>query len=192
VAGPPDHSNRRRFFAEGLARLTGPLADYLDARLDLPTPRTRLRPPGAIPEDEFNDTCYRCGTCVELCPVDAIVTLHDPEQAAHGTPVIDPDLAACTLCEERWCMENCPSGALQKVRDVHAIRMGLALVYGAVCVRTTGQDCTQCVDACPLGAQAIRLTGDGPPEVRDPGCVGCGQCQMHCPTMPKAIRVKPL
>jgi ferredoxin-type protein NapG len=192
VADSIHPSDRRRFFAEGLEQLLRPAANYLERRLNLPTPRTRLRPPGAIPEDEFNDTCYRCGTCVELCPAKAIVALHAPDEAAHGTPIIDADLAACTICDELACMKHCPSGALRLIGDPRRIRMGLAVVSPRLCARTAGEDCTKCVDACPLGADAIRIPGAGPPTVVDPGCVGCGLCQLHCPTTPKAIRVKPL
>jgi len=54
--------------------------------------------------------------------------------------------------------------------------------------------CDLCVAYCPLGEEAIVLkeVGDGKylPEVKD-GCVGCGVCQMLCPTDPKAIVVEP-
>ena len=191
MAEPPVGSNRRRFFAEGLAGLLGKLADYLEGRLELPAPRTWLRPPGAIAEDRFNDVCYRCGTCVELCPANAIIALHAPEEAAHGTPIIDADLAACTICADLLCTRNCPSGALTALDDVHDIRMGVAIVSAGECVRFAGTACTRCTDACPLGARAIRIYGAGPPDVMEPGCVGCGQCQLHCPTAPKAVVVKP-
>lgn len=185
------HSSRRRFFREGLARMVGPLADYLGDRLRLPAPRIHLRPPGAIREDAFNDTCYRCGTCVGVCPAKAIVALHDPADAAHGTPIIDPDLAACTLCETVACTANCPSGALLPVLDRYSVRMGTAIVHPAVCVRSQGEKCTHCTDACPIGVTAIQTPDSGPPRILANGCTGCGQCQLHCPTTPKAITIKP-
>ena len=55
--------------------------------------------------------------------------------------------------------------------------------------------CDLCVIYCPIGEEAIELTevSDGKflPKVKD-GCVGCGVCQMVCPTTPQAIIVKPL
>ena len=31
-----------------------------------------LRPPGALPEDEFLSACVRCGLCVRDCPYEAL------------------------------------------------------------------------------------------------------------------------
>jgi len=55
--------------------------------------------------------------------------------------------------------------------------------------------CDLCVIYCPLGSEAIVLDkveeGKFLPKVLD-GCVGCGVCQMVCPTTPTAIIVKPI
>src|SRR5262245_5949412 len=31
-----------------------------------------LRPPGALPESKFRETCSRCGRCAEVCPAQCI------------------------------------------------------------------------------------------------------------------------
>jgi len=36
------------------------------------TTRTLLRPPGALPEDEFLARCIRCGECMKVCPTNAL------------------------------------------------------------------------------------------------------------------------
>ncbi len=55
--------------------------------------------------------------------------------------------------------------------------------------------CDLCVIYCPLGEEAIELNkieeGKFLPKVKD-GCVGCGVCQMVCPTNPVSIIVKPV
>ncbi len=188
---PHDDLQRRAFFRKAAARVVGPIADYLDKRLPRETIQVRLRPPGAIAEDRFLDTCQRCGACVKACPADAIFSLDDSNDGAAGTPVIDPDVAACVVCEGLQCTHVCPSGALLPLATPADIRMGVAEVYGGLCVRSRGDTCTLCVDRCPLGAAAIRFVGDEPPEVLSAGCVGCGVCQLYCPTQPKAITVRP-
>lgn len=183
---------RRVFFRDAMARVIAPLADYIEHRFDLPAVRLQLRPPGAIEESLLNETCYRCGACVETCPAEAIFALGDEAGEAAGTPVIDPDRAACVVCDGLQCTTVCPSGALLPVAEPSLIRMGVAGVYAPLCVRTQHEECTLCVERCPVGESAIRFNDDGPPEVLSPGCVGCGVCQLYCPTSPKAITVRPL
>lgn len=180
-------------FRLGFRRIMEPVADYLQERLEisLPVIREVLRPPGAAAEKKFLDTCYRCGNCVDVCPARAIRPMAAGSVDQTGTPYIDPDLAACVVCDELACMRACPSGALQLVSDPARIRMGLAVADNSQCVRSHGQDCTLCIDKCPFGEQAVRLDSQGRIEVLSAGCVGCGSCQFYCPTTPKAIVVHP-
>ncbi len=180
-------------FRLGLKRLLDPVSAYLERRWDVAPPmyRTVLRPPGALPEQAFLDTCQRCGNCGDVCPARAIrpISSDDPERA--GTPYINPDSAACVVCDELACMKVCPSGALRLVDRPGDIRMGLARVQTEHCLRTRGQDCVICVEKCPFGTSAIDISDGGEIEVKPAGCVGCGVCQFYCPTQPKAILVEP-
>lgn len=191
---------RRGFFQEVFARMLRPVADALETRLPQimiepppPHPRLFLRPPGALDESLFNDTCKRCGKCVEVCPAHAIFPFDGPaDDPKRGTPVIDADLAACVICEGLQCTKACPSGALRPLSHPGEIRMGTAEVYESLCVRSRGEDCRLCVERCPIGARAIRFLDEGPPDVFADGCTGCGVCQFYCPTTPKAIVVQPV
>lgn len=185
--------DRRSMFRFGFRAIMEPVANYLQEKIDitLPVIREALRPPGAVAEKKFLDTCYRCGNCVDVCPAKAIRSMSGENVNQSGTPFIDPDLSACVVCDELACMKSCPSGALQLVADPRAIRMGLAVVDHAVCVRSRGEDCTLCIDKCPFGTDAIRLSTAGKIEVLASGCVGCGSCQFYCPTTPKAVVVHP-
>ena len=58
--------------------------------------------------------------------------------------------------------------------------------------RTRGEDCQICVDKCPLGVAALDIASPGGPVVVKAACVGCGVCEMYCPTQPKAIVVETL
>lgn len=189
---------RREFFREALARLARPVGDLVDRHFPslsgesspAPPDRPRLRPPGAIEESEFLDTCQCCGKCVEVCPANCIFPLDARFGYAPGTPVIDPDYAACVVCDGLQCTHVCPSGALLSLTDPAAIDMGLAEVYAPVCLRSHNEPCTICVERCPIGERALRFDGSGPPTVLADGCVGCGVCQFYCPTTPKAIVVQ--
>jgi MauM/NapG family ferredoxin protein len=185
-------SGRRDFFRNSFARLMKPLAEYLDERFSLSDNRHVLRPPGAIAEKAFLETCYRCGTCADICPAQAIILKITDDPAGSGTPVIEPDSAACVVCDGLLCTHHCPSGALQPLTSPLQIRMGLAVVNEDTCVRTHGEECGICVEHCPIGPSAIQYRSDSPPIVFENGCTGCGICQRDCPTTPKSIVVNPI
>lgn len=200
--------NRRRFFREGLRELLKPLAQSIApieraahelGKLELvgiPAPKpmqgvnteTYLRPPGALEEMAFRETCSRCGTCANVCPVNCI-KIDTTGHIASGVPYIDADTQPCVACDGLYCMNNCPSGALVPTPLVQ-INMGLAAWQRETCLRTSGENCTICVDQCPLGSAAIDIDGQGI-RVKEKGCIGCGVCQFQCPTTPKSIQVVP-
>ena len=60
-----------------------------------------------------NNKCVRCGTCVEVCPENAI----SPIGPNGEFPVIDR--SKCVGCMD--CVEACPGGALEKVGQVMSI-----------------------------------------------------------------------
>ena len=185
--------DRRTFFQEAFAKLVQPVAEYLDTQIGrhLPGEEILLRPPGALPEAAFLETCLRCGNCVDGCPANAIQPLQSDQSNIAGTPYIDPDSQPCVVCDSLECMQVCPSGALQKLA-VHEIQIGVAEINYSVCLRSNGIDCQECVDGCPISERAIRLDSEGRVEVLSPGCIGCGVCQYRCPTTPKSIIVRPV
>ncbi len=86
-------------------------------------------------------------------------------------------------------MHHCPSGALVPTA-LPDIRMGTAKWREVDCLRSASHDCTICVDKCPVGTAALELRYGGI-TVNEQGCTGCGVCEHHCPTNPKAIVVIP-
>lgn len=185
---------RRAMFRIGLRKIMEPIAGYIEQRFDvsMPVVRNVLRPPGALTESEFLETCYRCGNCVDVCPAKAIKSTASDDVDLTGTPYIDPDIAACAVCAELACMKTCPSGALKLVTGVNEIRMGCARIEPRHCERIHGDDCRVCVERCPIGLKAIDISDGGEIEVHESWCVGCGTCQFHCPALPKAILVEPI
>jgi ferredoxin-type protein NapG len=196
--------NRRRFFREGLRELFKPLADavqpfeeamkQLDA-LERLVPREYqdenrhwLRPPGALNERAFLDTCSRCNNCVNVCPAKCIKI--DPTgKLGNGAPYIEPQAMPCVVCDGLLCMRDCPSGALVPTA-LGLIDMGTAAWDPHTCVRSTGENCTICIDRCPIGSVAIELKNDRV-HVIEEGCTGCGVCEHDCPTTPRSIVVIP-
>ncbi len=147
-----------------------------------------IRPPGALHEQKFRETCSRCGECVRVCPVQCIKI--DPAGVkGSGAPFIEIDAAACVLCDGLLCMNSCPSGALVPI-PIGDIDMGTAVWHEPSCLRSKGEGCTICVDECPVGEVAIQLDG-GKIKVIQDGCTGCGVCQNRCPTTPKSITITP-
>jgi ferredoxin-type protein NapG len=191
--------DRRRFFRMGLSELLRPLASAAKpleriarelGKLDQPpqsAPDVWLRPPGSLAEAEFRQTCVRSGECVAVCPVQAIKL--DPAKAG-GVPFIDASSSACVVCANLACMHVCPSGSIVPT-SINDIDMGTAVWHPSSCVRSKGESCTICVDKCPLGSAAIELKA-GRVAVNPRGCVGCGVCQLECPTDPKSIVVIPI
>ncbi len=194
-------SERRDFFKQAASKFIQHVAGYLDEGIGEYLPTTPdsspnqfhdlpiLRPPGALPEATFLETCERCGNCVESCPAEAIQVYQSNAPSHSGTPYIDPNSQPCVVCTSLACMQVCPSGALQSL-SADQIQIGLAEVNYETCLRTQEVECTYCVDRCPIGETAIRLDTQNRIQVIPTGCVGCGVCQYECPTAPKSVVVK--
>ena len=147
-----------------------------------------LRPPGALAEEKFLETCTRCGHCVSVCPASAI-RIDETGYNGGGAPYIDAEIQPCVVCDGLFCMKECPSGALGYLPR-WLIDMGTAVWKSESCTRPHGDTCTVCIDQCPLGSAAIELRGNDI-HVKVEGCTGCGVCQYYCPTYPKSIVVIP-
>ncbi len=149
-----------------------------------------LRPPGALPEEQFLATCIRCGKCVQACPFRAIVLadLFDGLRIM-GTPMVRPRQAPCYLCLK--CPPVCPSGALQRnLKEKEQVRMGTARIDTKRCLAWQGTLCRSCYDDCPIFDGAIRMDDMLQPVVDQKRCVGCGICERVCPAEPAAIVVR--
>ncbi len=218
--------------------------------------KPRLRPPGARKGHEFLAACIKCGRCVRVCPVEALLLDDITSGFGRGVAYIDARTQACDFsCDGLQCVLACPTGALtHEIAYPHEVDIGFARVdrpgkclamlglgftgkvrtpeftgkfryseidrWNPIPVRDRDFDldiCDLCVQHCPI---EIRITqcdeGDPPsgdenqcpphkaieleeiegyedhvvtpmkPVVLE-GCVGCGACEMVCPTEPPAI-----
>lgn len=140
-----------------------------------------LRPPGALPEEQFLSTCTRCDECVKACPHYAIRKMPFEEGPdVQGTPIILPRLTACRLCEDLPCIAACEPKALLPLKRTE-VKMGLARIDESKCYAYQGQPCDYCVTKCPLREEAIFFDEEKRPHVKADGCTGCGVCVEFCP-----------
>ncbi|MCG6938651.1 MAG: 4Fe-4S dicluster domain-containing protein [Gammaproteobacteria bacterium] len=90
----------------------------------------RIRPPGALKEQEFLASCIKCGQCVQVCPVNAIKLAQLSDGFGVGSPHIDTRQQACDFsCDGLQCVLACPTGALtHHINYPHETDMGVARV----------------------------------------------------------------
>lgn len=105
--------SRRRIlragFFTGVLIALQPLFSWVSRRLG----HLRLRPPGALEETTFLGACIKCGQCVQVCPVEAILLADLDDGLGHGAPYIAPRDQACDFsCDALSCILACPTGAL--------------------------------------------------------------------------------
>jgi ferredoxin-type protein NapG len=198
---------RRRFMGDVLKTACGVglfglgLGLYSNRASSLPA--SFIRPPGALPENEFNGACIRCGLCVRDCPYDMLYLGEVGQNIPTGTPYFIARKAACEMCEDIPCVAACPTNALDHdLEDINDARMGLAvLVDHETCIAFLGLRCEVCYQICPIKDEAITLERQHNersgkhavfiPVVHSERCTGCGKCEEGCILEEAAIKVLP-
>ncbi len=98
----------------------------------------------------------------------------------NNVPVIDFVYMSCFHCEKPWCVDACPTGAMQKRK-----KDGIVFVEESLCV-----GCKACMTACPWGVpqwdvntgkvDKCDLCKDRIDEGLEPACVT--KCTTNCLT----------
>lgn len=188
----------RRSLLGMLVAAAGGLAGQATGMVSRRFGKITIRPPGALPEDEFLRACTRCYQCGDVCP-NGCITFQGPESgfAEAFTPIIEPRSQGCTACMK--CTQVCPTGALQPVDLAHDdipgnVKMGVARLNKAMCYswEEPARTCGVCYRACPFPGVAMSITLFERPVVHHDKCIGCGLCEQSCIHLPQAIRILPV
>ena len=190
----PDGGGRRDFLQRTIGKVLHQIAERAEKRV---APQRWFRPPGAAPEVAFLAACTRCGDCIDVCPVHAILkTPANGGGLAAGTPYIDPAVRACIVCEDMPCAAECETGALTVPEDLNGrgiwagLHMGVLELDPQRCITFQGAECGVCARACPIGEAALALDERGQPVLKPEGCVGCGVCVTACVTLPSSLKLR--
>lgn len=191
-----DLSRRKLLVSSLLGALAVPFFRLSPARIRASA--KRIRPPGALPEEQFLQKCVKCGECMKVCPTNGL----QPALAEAGpegiwTPILVPRIGHCEYyCT--LCTQVCPTGAIQKLRveDKGTVKIGSAWVDKNRCIPwIIGEPCIVCEEHCPVSPKAIKLVEV---QVRQPDgllktqrapfvdlklCTGCGICENKCPVV---------
>jgi polyferredoxin len=139
-----------------------------------------IRPPGALPEEQFLKRCIKCGQCMRICPTNVI----QPGGVVAGlenlwTPVLNNRIGSsgCQLnCVA--CGQMCPTAAIRPITlseklgrdefaEVGPIRIGTAFVDRNRCLPwAMNRPCIVCEENCPVSPKAI-YTRESFETVRD-------------------------
>ncbi|MHB8222537.1 MAG: 4Fe-4S binding protein [Desulfurivibrionaceae bacterium] len=155
-----------------------------------------IRPPGALPEEEFVGRCVRCGECMKVCIGNGL----QPAFLQGGLEgMFSPILKARTgYCEYNCtlCGQVCPSGAIRKLaaEEKKKQKIGNASFDRDRCLPyAKGIPCIVCEEHCPTPDKAIKFRevavensrGEKvtvkQPYLIDALCIGCGICETKCP-----------
>jgi len=155
-----------------------------------------IRPPGAVPEEDFLRLCLRCGACMQACPGNGLqATYFLAGLAGMFSPVLVPRRGHCEAgCNA--CGRVCPSRALRSLplEEKQRAKIGGALVLRRKCLAwEQNRRCVVCQEVCPYGAVSLRSEPDRQvpvPFVKAERCFGCGACECHCPAASPAIVVE--
>jgi len=191
-----DLSRRKLIFHSLLGLLAVPFFRLSPARRRS-SPKL-IRPPGALPEEQFLQKCVKCSECMKACPTNALQPAWS-EAGPEGiwTPILVPRIGHCEYyCS--LCSQVCPTGAIQEltVEEKTKVKIGLAWVNKNRCIPyDLGTPCIVCEEHCPTSPKAIKLVKtevklpDGTiltplaPVIDTDLCIGCGICENKCPVV---------
>jgi ferredoxin-type protein NapF len=188
---PDNNSGRRYFLMTGM----GLLAGVAIPRLIKPSENNTIRPPASVEPVLYNSLCCRCGNCIKACPTGIL-------KPFTGSGDILAWLTPEIVFKSGYCLENCnlcsrvcPSGAilLFSPEAKRQLFIGTAEIRLENCLLKNNSECVKCKESCKYeaiefvaGANILNTV----PVIDKTKCVGCGACEVICPTECIKIRAK--
>jgi len=132
-----------------------------------------IRPPWALPENEFIARCNRCGDCLSDCPQQIL----EPDRA--GYPQVNFAKGECTFCGA--CLRLCHAEALVVLAGAPPWQRKALITE--TCLNVRGIQCRTCAEQCEQQAIIFRPSPGGRtlPQLAMDQCNGCGACYRVCP-----------
>ncbi|AJJ60945.1 4Fe-4S dicluster domain-containing protein [Yersinia pseudotuberculosis] len=157
----------RRGLFRGLLKGVQPSTTTAPSDITAPPP---LRPPYAIDEPHFQQSCTGCGVCVAACEENLIVMVNQRSALNFSTPYFSTPY--CSRCQA--CSTACQTGALSSAEFHIAARPSVKNIC-----QNTYIYCDSCADYCEK--QALIWQANQPPTLVTELCDGCGECVFRCP-----------
>jgi ferredoxin len=157
-----------------------------------------IRPPGALPETEFQARCVRCGECIKGCLTNTLQPVwFEAGLSGMWSPKITARLAGCEQgCN--LCGEVCPTAAIRPLtlEEKSFAKVGTARIDKTRCIAwEQDKKCLICDEICPYNAIVSQFAAGHPitvPVIDEDKCNGCGYCECKCPVAGEsAIIVEP-
>ncbi len=188
---------RRGFVIGGVAAIAGFLAFNANIRTLLGIRSVQadqpVTPPGSLNTTRFTQACTACSLCVSVCPTQVLTpTFMDFGIAGLMQPKMNYEKSYCDY-ECNVCSAVCPTGAITPLSlDAKKLtQIGEAELLEDICVvYVNHNNCGACGEVCPT--HAIRFVDKENilyPKIGKHYCIGCGACQLACPTTPRSIVV---
>ena len=152
-----------------------------------------VTPPGSLNTTHFTQACTACSLCVSACPTQVLTpTFIDFGITGLMQPKMNYEKSYCDY-ECNICSKICPTGAITPLSldEKKLTQIGEAKLLKDICVvYVDHNNCGACGEVCPT--HAIRFVDKENilyPEIDKQYCIGCGACQLACPTTPRSIVV---
>tara|TARA_B100000959_G_C14935645_1_gene605621 strand:- start:1055 stop:1600 length:546 start_codon:yes stop_codon:yes gene_type:complete len=175
--------DRREFFKFGASKAIDTVSEAVNNKLS-ELNINWIRPPFALPENDFIKTCTKCNECLKACPHNILFKLRD------STPAMDLSTKGCHMCDDWPCVIACePAALLRDAENPEKLpEIAIVTINEVTCLPYSGPECGACAHVCPV-PNALTWKNGIKPAIDPELCTGCALCREACIVEPKAINI---